>query len=97
MEQTPGGTEIVTLHDGSRIFLKSLSADYDPTDKLSAMRTLAESTRRGEYATGLIYVEPDKDDFCTLLNTVDEPLAFLPQARTRPPQAALDELMESLR
>ncbi len=97
VEQTPGGTEVVTLHDGSRIFLKNLSEDYDPTDKLSAMRTLAESARRGEYATGLIYVEPDKDDFCTLLNTVDEPLAFLPQARTRPPQAALDELMESLR
>ncbi|MEQ1896245.1 MAG: 2-oxoacid:ferredoxin oxidoreductase subunit beta [Vicinamibacterales bacterium] len=97
VEQTPGETSVVTLHDGSRVFLKNVGEDYDPTDKLSAMRTLMETARRGEYATGLIYVEPDKDDFCTLLNTVDEPLALLPQARTRPPQAALDELMESLR
>ncbi len=97
VEQAPGGTEVVTLHDGSRIFLKNVEGEYDPTDRLSAMRMLTETARRGEYATGLIYIEPDKDDFCTLLNTVDEPLAHLPQARTRPPHAALDELMESLR
>ena len=97
IEQSPGGSHAVTLHDGSRILLTSVGDDYDPTDKLSAMRTLTETARRGEYATGLIYVEPDKNDFCTLLNTVDEPLAWLPQARTRPPKAALDELMESLR
>ena len=84
------------LHDGSQLLLKNVGEDYDPTDKLAAMRILLETARRGEYATGLIYVEPGKDDFCTQLNTVDEPLAFLPQERIRPPKAALDELMESL-
>jgi 2-oxoglutarate ferredoxin oxidoreductase subunit beta len=70
---------------------------YDPTDKLGAMRQLLETSRRGEYATGLLYVEPDKDDFCTLLDIVDEPLASLPLERTRPGKQALDEIMESLR
>lgn len=51
----------------------------------------------GELATGVIYVEPDKEDFITQLRVVDEPLATLPLERTRPPRAALDEIMESLR
>ncbi|MBM3779908.1 MAG: 2-oxoacid:ferredoxin oxidoreductase subunit beta [Acidimicrobiia bacterium] len=97
VEQEPGSSQEVTLHDGSRIYLKRVGEEYNPTDKLAAIRMLAETARKGEYATGLLYVEPDKDDFCSLLNLVDEPLAFLPLERTRPPQSALDEVMESLR
>ena len=58
---------------------------------------LHETARRGEFATGLIYIEPDRDDFLTLLNVVDEPLATLPLERVRPPKEALDEIMEALR
>ena len=97
VEQEPGVTQSVKLHDGSHLYLKNVGEDYDPLDKLAAMRLLTETSRRGEYATGLLYVEPDKEDFCTLLNLVDEPLASLPLERTRPPRQALDELMESLR
>ena len=42
------------------------------------MKRLHETARRGEFATGLIYIEPDRDDFLTQLNVVDEPLATLP-------------------
>src|SRR2546426_2980731 len=97
VEQQPGATKEVTLHDGSRIYLKTVGAEYDPTDRLAALTLLNETARRGEYATGLLYVEPDKDDFCSLLNLVDEPLASLPLERTRPPKSALDDIMESLR
>jgi 2-oxoglutarate ferredoxin oxidoreductase subunit beta len=97
VEQEPGSVREVTLHDGSRIILKTVGQDYDPTDKITAMKLLMESARRGEYSTGLLYVEPDKDDFCSLLGLVDEPLAFLPLEKTRPGKYALDEIMESLR
>jgi 2-oxoglutarate ferredoxin oxidoreductase subunit beta len=97
VEQEPGTTRAVTLHDGSKIVLKTVGQDYDPTDKIVAMKQLMETARRGEYSTGLLYVEPDKDDFCTLLGLVDEPLASLPLERTRPGPEALDEIMESLR
>ncbi|MGE3507541.1 MAG: 2-oxoacid:ferredoxin oxidoreductase subunit beta [Vicinamibacterales bacterium] len=96
VEYEPGTTQEVTLHDGSRIYLKKLEDDYDATDKLGAIRRLHESARRGEFATGLIYVEPDRDDFITQLNLVDEPLASLPLDRVRPPREALAEIMESL-
>ncbi len=92
-----GTTREVSMHDGSRLLLKKLGTDYDPTDRMRAMTVLHETARRGEYATGLIYIEPDKDDFVSTLNLVDEPLATLPLDRTRPSRAVLDEVMERLR
>ena len=37
--------------------------DYDPTDKMQALQLLHETPRRGEYATGVLYIEPDKRRF----------------------------------
>src|SRR5919109_2180213 len=97
IEYDPGTTKLVTLHDGSKLYLKKVAEDYDPTDKLAAMSLLLETSRRGEFATGVLYVEPDKQDFIDLLGIVDDPLSMLDQARTRPGKAVLDELMESFR
>ena len=97
IDYEPGTVRIVELHDGSRIVLKKLEEDYDPTDKIAALKRLHETQRRGEFATGIIYIEPDRDDFLTQLNVVDEPLAFLPLERIRPGKEALEEIMESLR
>jgi 2-oxoglutarate/2-oxoacid ferredoxin oxidoreductase subunit beta len=97
IDYDPGTTTQVTLHDGSKLFLKKIADDYDPTDKLAAMSLLHETARRGEFATGVLYVEPDKDDFVSLLNLVDEPLSTLPLSSVRPGPEVLDELMESLR
>jgi 2-oxoglutarate ferredoxin oxidoreductase subunit beta len=97
VDYEPGTTQEVTLHDGSKLYLRKLGDGYDSTDKLAAMSMLHETARRGEFATGLLYVEPDRDDFTTLLNLIDEPLATLPLSKTRPSKAALDEIMESLR
>jgi 2-oxoglutarate ferredoxin oxidoreductase subunit beta len=97
VEYAPGSTQEVTMHDGSRLLLKKLEEEYDATDKISALRRLHETARRGEFATGLIYIEPDRDDFLTQLNVVDEPLAALPLERVRPSREALEEIMEGLR
>jgi 2-oxoglutarate/2-oxoacid ferredoxin oxidoreductase subunit beta len=97
VEYEPGTTKEVTMHDGSRLYLKKVAETYDPTDKLAAVRLLHETARRGEFATGVLYVEPDKEDFLTMLNMVDEPLATLPLERVRPGRHALEEVMEALR
>jgi 2-oxoglutarate ferredoxin oxidoreductase subunit beta len=97
VDYEPGSAREVTMHDGSKLVLRKLEEDYDPTDKLNALRRLHESARRGEFATGLIYIEPDRDDFLTQLNLVDEPLASLPLERLRPGREALEEIMEGLR
>ena len=97
VEYEPGTTTTVRMHDGSTLYLKKVAEDYDPADKMAALRLIHESARRGEFATGILYIEPDKDDFLTLLDLVDEPLATLPLERVRPGKEALDEIMDSLR
>ncbi len=97
IEYEAGSTTAVKMHDGSSLFLRKVAEDYNPSDKISAMRLLHETARRGEFATGILYIEPDKDDFIDTLNLTETPLAFLPADTVRPPKAVLDEIMESLR
>jgi len=97
VEIPEGEAREVTLHDGSRIVLKKLSRDYDPTDKMRAVQTLHESAASGQVLTGLIYVDPNRPTLIDLLNLVDEPLATLPLERVRPPREALEQIMEELR
>jgi 2-oxoglutarate ferredoxin oxidoreductase subunit beta len=97
VDYEPGTTTEVRMHDGSRLYLKKVAEDYDPTDGLNAIRMMKETARRGEFATGILYIEPEKPDFVELLNLVDEPLATLPLDRVRPGREALDEIMDGLR
>ncbi len=97
IEHEEGTTREVALHDGSKIVLKKLDRDYDPTNKAEALKVLHETADQGEYATGLLFIDPTKKDFCTTLNLVDEPLASLPVERTRPSRAVLEQLMERQR
>ena len=97
VDYEPGTATEITLHDGSRLLLKKLAADYDPTQKVEALRVLTEAHDKGEIVTGLFYVDTKSKDFLELLNLVDEPLATLPESRVRPPQQVLDEVMEELR
>jgi 2-oxoglutarate ferredoxin oxidoreductase subunit beta len=97
VEIAEGESKEVVLHDGSRLRLRKLDRDYDPTDKLGAIRAIHESAARGEVLTGILYVEPEKKTLMDHLHLVDEPLATLPESKTRPPREALDEIMEELR
>jgi 2-oxoglutarate ferredoxin oxidoreductase subunit beta len=97
VDYEPGTAQEVRLHDGSRLVLRKIGAGYDPTDKISAMAHLTVSARSGEYPTGLIYIEPEREGLLDHLALVDEPLASLPLERVRPPREVLDEVMEGLR
>jgi 2-oxoglutarate ferredoxin oxidoreductase subunit beta len=97
VEYEPGTTREVKMHDGSTLLLHKLAPDYDPRNKLDALRVIHEAAGRGEFVTGVIYIEPDRDDFIETLDLPEKPLASLPLDKTRPPKAALDEIMESLR
>lgn len=96
VDYEPGSTQEVALHDGSKLYLTKIENGYDPLDKLKALHTLNETRERGEFVTGLIYVEPDRDDFLTVLNLVDEPLARLSEDVVKPSKAAFDQIIASL-
>src|SRR6187399_3607801 len=53
VDYEPGSTQEVTMHDGSKLYLKKLGEGYDPTDRIAALKRLHEISRRGEFATGL--------------------------------------------
>jgi len=97
VDYEPGTATEITMHDGSRLILKKLATDYNPTNKIEALRVLTEAHDQGEIVTGLFYVDTKSKDFLELLNVVDEPLATLPESRVRPPKQVLDEVMEELR
>src|SRR6188474_2008957 len=63
IDHEEGTTREVSLHDGSKIVLKKMTEDYNPTDKLRSLHLLHETAMRNEFATGILYVEPDKPDF----------------------------------
>ncbi len=97
VEIEEGETRAVELHDGSRLLIKKLGRDYDPSDKLGALRTLHEAERQSQVVTGILYLDPARKDFINLLNLVDQPLATLPESKVRPPKEALAQIMEELR
>ena len=96
IEYDPGSIYDVTMHDGSHLRLRKLHDDYNPTDRVTAVKALMEAHERGEVLTGVFYVDTAKPNFTQLLNLVDEPLATLPEERTRPSRQVLQEIMAKL-
>jgi 2-oxoglutarate/2-oxoacid ferredoxin oxidoreductase subunit beta len=91
----PGELKVVELHDGSRISLRKVEGDYDPTDRLSAVTRLQRANEQGEFITGLIYYDPDRPSLAEVSNLPETPLAYLPEDALRPSRDALESLMRS--
>src|SRR6059058_5387731 len=63
IEMEPGTLREVQMHDGSRIVLKKLEEDYDPSDTVQALQRLHRATEQGHMLTGLVYLRPEKQSF----------------------------------
>jgi 2-oxoglutarate ferredoxin oxidoreductase subunit beta len=97
VEYDPGTTVEVTMHDGSRLRLRKLEEDYDPTNKIQAITRLNQAKEKDEMLTGVLYVNTQAPTFLDMLNTADEPLATLPVSVLRPGREVLEQVMEELR
>ncbi len=91
-----GSAEDVKLHDGSHIRLRKIDRDYDPTNKADAFNMLRKAHEANEFLTGLIYINEDKSDFITQLNTVETPLSLLRQEDVQPSAEDLKQIMAEL-
>jgi 2-oxoglutarate ferredoxin oxidoreductase subunit beta len=96
IDYEPGTVREVTLHDGSRLILKKLEEDYDPSSAVQALQRSHKAIEDGAMLTGLIYLRPEKKSFINLLNMSEKPLWSLNEAETRPPKEALDQIMREL-
>jgi len=93
VDYAEGATQVVELPDGSHFTLKKLiAAEHDVTRRDLAMARLQESKARGEFLTGLFYWNKNSVPLAGHLGLVDKPLAQLGE-ETRPPKAALDEIL----
>jgi 2-oxoglutarate/2-oxoacid ferredoxin oxidoreductase subunit beta len=97
VDYAPGTVQVVEQHDGSRLALRKLDADYDAHDRGGAMAFLARHAAKGQIVTGLLYVDPDSEDLHSHLNTVERPLNALEADDLCPGTAALDKINASLR
>ncbi len=97
VEEYEEGTEKeVILHDGSKIILKKLAKDHDPTNKWDAIRVLEEAETNHMLITGLIYINPSKPTMFELYNIVDKPLNRLTPEQIRPRPDTLEKINNSM-
>jgi 2-oxoglutarate/2-oxoacid ferredoxin oxidoreductase subunit beta len=92
----PGTVREVTFHDGSKVVLKKLDTDYDPTDRDAAMLMLMKARRQKQFLTGLFYVDTKAESFNDKLDLPATPLVELPESVTRPSAQVLTDIMASL-
>jgi 2-oxoglutarate ferredoxin oxidoreductase subunit beta len=97
VEYDPGSTVEVTMHDGSRLRLRKIEEDFDPTNKATSIKRLIEARENDEVLTGVFYVNPQAPTFIDMLNMTDDPLTSLPESLIRPGREVLDQVMEELR
>jgi 2-oxoglutarate/2-oxoacid ferredoxin oxidoreductase subunit beta len=97
VDYAPGTVQVVEQHDGSRLALRKIDADYDAHDRVAAMSFLQKHAAKGQIVTGLLYVDPESEDLHAHLDTVDTPLNQLDEKALCPGSAALDRINASLR
>jgi len=93
----PGAVIDLSLHDGSTLSLEKLAEDYDPRDKITAIRMIQEAQRDGKVLTGLLYADPDALDLKEILNVTDRPLNSLLEEDLCPGNKILDSINGSLK
>src|SRR3977135_1590451 len=97
IDYAPGSVQVVEQHDGSKLVLRKLNADYEVSDRLAAMNFLQSHAATGQIVTGLIFLDPEPEDLHGSLNTIAEPLNRLAEKELCPGSAALEKINASLR
>ena len=86
----------VEMHDGSHLRLRKANRDFNPMNKVEALNMLRDHREKGDFLTGLIYVNPTSENFIDQLNLGEEPLSHLPHEKLRPGPEALEQAMKEL-
>ena len=96
-ESEPGELTTVDLHDGSRLKLRKVEEDHDPTNRIAAMTRLMEAERKQEFITGLLYYNPSRPSYAEAARLPETPLALLSEEALRPPPEALERTLQRYR
>ena len=72
VDYAEGTVQIVEQHDGSKLALRKLGADYDVHDRYAAMNFLQKHAAKGQIVTGVLYIADEPQDLHASLKTVDD-------------------------
>lgn len=97
LDQIKGSTTEVALHNGDSVRLSKLAEDYDPTDRHNAIRTLLDHKAEDKLMTGLIYIEPESDNFHETLQLTETPLNELDEVKLCPGSEQLSAINQALK
>ena len=96
IEQIKGTTQTIQLHNGDSININKLDDNYQPHDRHAAINMVLDNKAQGKLPTGLIYLDPDADDFHSMMDICDTPLNKLEQEQLCPGNQALKKINTSL-
>ena len=95
VDYEPGTATEIEFESGHRVVLRKLEKEYDPTNRLEAMRVMHEGRERGELVTGLLYVDTATNDLCARERLPQKPLAQMNEDDLRLSREQFAALMAS--
>jgi 2-oxoglutarate ferredoxin oxidoreductase subunit beta len=87
----------VTMHDGVTVKFRKTGEGYDPTDREKAYVYVRDCQKRGEVATGMLFIDESGQDMHAMNGTVATPLVDLAYEELCPGREKLEELMGEFR
>jgi 2-oxoglutarate ferredoxin oxidoreductase subunit beta len=92
-----GSAMAIEMHDGSKIVLRKVDKDYDPTSRAAAFKYLRERFNAGEITTGLLYIDDSRKEMHDLMGNVETPLSQLPLKELHPGKQELKKILNRYR
>ncbi len=92
-----GSAMPVELHDGSKIVLRKVDEQYDPTSRASAFKYLRERFNAGEITTGLLYMDESRQEMHDLMGNTRTPMCQLPLESLNPGAGELKKILNRYR
>jgi 2-oxoglutarate/2-oxoacid ferredoxin oxidoreductase subunit beta len=87
----------IELHDGSHLLLRKVADDYQSHNRGMAIEYVRSHQRRGEFVTGLLYVDESEPDLHGINRTVERPLNELAFSELCPGQTGLESINDAFR
>jgi 2-oxoglutarate ferredoxin oxidoreductase subunit beta len=88
-----GSAMPVELHDGSKIVLRKIDSEYDPTSRAAAFQYLRERFNAGEIITGLLYIDDSRKEMHDLMGNIETPLCQYPLEKLHPGKDELKKIL----
>ncbi len=95
VDYAKGDATQVTLHDGSTMMLRKLDQNYDPENRLEALKQIQTHQMKNEVITGLLFLDPKESEMHDMISTPKKSLREFELAELCPGKEALEALNKS--